>query len=294
MIFRRPRIAKDGFPEVRPLAWAVVVGAVAAAASGQDSQSIRIAEPRPFSAATSAAAPVRNALAIQVLRGHFATGARVESAIVEVRTEFDWSTATRGHVDADGKIQIERRRGRGIVHARAQDGMFAAIAEFAPEDDTVKLSLEPCGELTGRLMSAITGKPLRNAEFWYGVRPDWDVTLYAGLTFAGGAGQTDEEGRFKMTGLVVGQKYGVDVRLPQQPLHTRTPLAVETAGTAEVGDVQADSQTFVPPPTTAAIAVDQKAIAVSGKTSWLRLLLIANLIGVPLVAIACFIWQRRA
>src|SRR4029077_10216561 len=108
--------------------------------------------------------------------------------------------------------------------------------------------------------------------FWNGVRPNWNVTLYAGLTFAGGAGQTDDAGRFKMTNLVVGQKYDIDVRLPQQPLHTKTPLAVAAAGTAEVGDVGADSQTFVPPPTAAAIAVDEKATAVSEKMSWSRLL----------------------
>ncbi|MFO1091938.1 MAG: hypothetical protein U0992_01305 [Planctomycetaceae bacterium] len=228
-----------------------------------------------------------------MLRGPDARDARVESSIVEVRTEFDWSTAQRGQIDADGKIQVERGRGRALVHARTQDGLFAALAELSPDADSVNLSLEPCGELTGRLMSAITAKPLRNAEFWYGVRPDWNVTLYAGLTFAGGAGHTDAEGRFKMTYLVVGRKYGIDVRLPQQPLHTRTPLAVAAAGTAEVGDVQADLQAFIPPSPTAAVAVDQTIAPATEKQSWPRLLMIANLIGMLLVALAFFIWRRR-
>ena len=37
-----------------------------------------------------------------------------------------------------------------------------------------------------------------------------------------------------------------------------------------------------------------KAAAATAKISWSRMLIIANLIGVPLVAIAFFVWQRRA
>ncbi|MFO1091939.1 MAG: hypothetical protein U0992_01310 [Planctomycetaceae bacterium] len=238
--------------------------------------------------------PDRGPLTVQVVPGAEASGAKVGSAVAEVRVQEQWWTPDMGVADGDGKLTFERRLAKGMLLVRTEDQKFATVQELTPDTSSLKIEVQPCGELTGRLVHGVSGKPLKDTDFSYGIQPDLGMTLYAGLGFGGGNGRTDGEGRFKIPNLVVGQKYDFQAYLPDQPLRTQTQLPVPKPESTDVGDVRMIAQNAPVAVTPAAIAVDEEAAAATTKMSWSRMLIIANLIGVPLVAIAFFIWQRRA
>ena len=140
--------------------------------------------------------PDRGPLALQVVPGKTTTGANVGSAVAEVRVQEQWWTPDTGVADGDGKLTFERRLAKGFLLVRTADQKFATVQELTPDTSSLKVEVEPCGELTGRLMNGVSGKPLKDTDFSYGIQPDLGMTLYAGLGFGGGGVRTDAEGRF--------------------------------------------------------------------------------------------------
>ncbi|MBL8849490.1 MAG: hypothetical protein JNG89_07395 [Planctomycetaceae bacterium] len=221
------------------------------------------------------------------------TGADVAGALLELRSENQWWSPSQTEANSAGKAETERNQVRAFVLARTRDGKFAEVTEVGPDASTVTIEVKECGTITGRLINALSGKPLKNSQFNYGVVPDLGMTIYGGISFAGGSSTTDDDGRFTMDNVIVGQKYTIEVQLQDQPLQTRTPLSVTSAGAMDVGDVRAESQAVVASAAAIPAAVPG-TVPEPAKISWSKMLVIGNLIAIPLIAIGFFFWSRRA
>jgi 5-hydroxyisourate hydrolase-like protein (transthyretin family) len=139
------------------------------------------------------------------------TGADVAGTTIEIRSENQWWTPEVAEADSAGKVTMERSLLRAFVHARSKDGKFGQIVAIDPDTETTTIDLQTCGDLTGRLVHATSGKALANADFVYGIRPDLGITIYGGVSFAGASGKTDGDGRFTISNLVINQNYDIDL-----------------------------------------------------------------------------------
>ncbi|WP_337176000.1 sigma-70 family RNA polymerase sigma factor [Paludisphaera sp.] len=114
--------------------------------------------------------------------------------------------------DADGQFATERRLVRTFVRAMSPDGGQGALVEIDPDDAELALVLAPTATAAGRLLDE-KGEPARREKLHWGRRipcnDDPDGPHYS--AFAPEV-VTDDDGRFTLPSLVVGQKYDIGVR----------------------------------------------------------------------------------
>jgi hypothetical protein len=236
------------------------------------------------------ARPDRGPLSVHVVGGTPPTD--VAGAIVEIRSQSNWWNADIDRTDAQGRLTIERNLSRTFIHARSADGLLASLVEIGPDDPSKEVTVKPCGTAKGRLVDP-AGKPIANTDAFFGIRPDTGITLYGGVNFGGGRFKTDGDGKFTLPNLIVDQDYSLDVPQNQKDPNqqSRSPVVVKAAGESDVGDVVMVSMVRPEASTPAAAAV-ALGVAPAEQVSWPRVVILGNLIGIPLIALAFFAWRR--
>jgi RNA polymerase sigma factor (sigma-70 family) len=126
-------------------------------------------------------------------------------------------------------LDLKRTRELLFYHPEKNLGFFKEIPGNEPEPLTI--SLQPCGSATGRVVDK-DGQPL----------PGLALNFYRqGLRGPGGRdAKTDKDGRFRVEGLVPGQKYRLSpANLPGAQMHLEV-LVVESAKTSDLGQITID------------------------------------------------------
>lgn len=113
--------------------------------------------------------------------------------------------------DKSGKFKVERELHRTVIYARSQDKKLAGVVEIGPDDKTVTVSLRPLGTASGQLVDAKTKQPMQEREISYGVKVHLGNNNAPWRTSFGGKTTTDQEGRFEISNLVLGQKYDINL-----------------------------------------------------------------------------------
>jgi len=239
------------------------------------------------------ARPDRGPFSLHVVSG--TPPADVADAVIEIRSQSNWWNADVQQTDRQGKLNTERSLSRTFIYARSADGTLGAVVEVGPDDPSKQITIKPCGTAKGRLVDP-AGKPIRNTEVYYGVRPDTGITLYGGVNFGGGQFQTDGDGKFTIPSLVVDQEYSFDVPQSQNSPNkqSRRPVAVNAAGESDLGDVVMVSIVRPESSTPAAAAIASGLVPPEEQISWPRVLMLGNMIGIPLLVVAFFAWRRMA
>lgn len=135
----------------------------------------------------------------------------VPTAIVE-----GYSNAGGGHLrfrtDSEGNYTDERPKTRMTFHAKSADGRLAGIVEVGPDDKSVTIPISAVGSVEATFIDRRTKLPKSNETIKWGrivyvdhARQEWMVAW-------GGETKTDEYGHFKITDLVIGQEYAINVR----------------------------------------------------------------------------------
>jgi hypothetical protein len=162
----------------------------------------------------------------------------VAKAVVEA---FSVSPDARFHIrtetDSDGKWTANRDKGSGQLWAKSIDGKLATVVRLSASDNEVTLHLKPTAEARGRLVDA-EGKPAPEQELRYGILiHDDEMNPESPFVLAfGGVTQTDSDGIYRLTALVPGQKYDVDLPLGGSRKGKIAVAAPQRAETVELGD----------------------------------------------------------
>jgi hypothetical protein len=113
----------------------------------------------------------------------------------------------RAKTDAQGRFEGERYMHRTVLYAKSPDGKLAGIIQIEHEDKEATIPIGPVASVKARVIDEATKAPLANA------RIQWGHPVYNGDSSSswndvfGGFVRTDDQGRFEVTGLVVGQEY---------------------------------------------------------------------------------------
>jgi protocatechuate 3,4-dioxygenase beta subunit/thiol-disulfide isomerase/thioredoxin len=210
--------------------------------------------------------PEAGPLSIQVVD---AQGRPVAGAIVN--GGYTASQATRWfheqRTDAQGRLRTERSLDPLVLHARTADGKLAGVARIDAEAAEARIVIGPVSTATGRLMDT-EGKALAQRELAYGIRIYYgEPGISAFSRNFGGNITTDAQGRFRLSGLVPGETYDVDLKLDERRSKAVIEVSPTGTGMMELADVRVDLSEPRPyvPPTPRQRAAD--AFAASKKTS---------------------------
>ncbi len=181
-----------------------------------------------------------------------ADGKPVPGAIVQGRYASDHARRWFGETKCDdqGRFQIERSLDPLVIHARSPDGSLAGMIRSAAEEQEVRIPVGPVGAASGILKDK-AGNVLAGKKLTYGVR------IYMGepghSSFSenfGGQVTTDDEGRFTLTGLILGEEYELNIEIDQHSWRRVTQITAKDASPIDLGEVTADPepiQPYVPP-----------------------------------------------
>ncbi len=112
----------------------------------------------------------------------------------------------------EGQFIVERELHRTVLCARSEDGRLAGVVEIGPDEKHVQIDVEPTASLIGRILDR-DGQPAEGQEISYGIKvPAGDDNAPWRVAF-GGTVNTDADGRYELTKLVVGQSYCVNVTM---------------------------------------------------------------------------------
>jgi len=140
--------------------------------------------------------------------------------------------------DEKGAFSVERELHRTVLHARSPDGRLAGVVQIEPDDETVTIPLRPLATASGRLIDATTRQPLPEQEIVYGVKVPVGDDNAPWRTSFGGTTTTDDDGRFELRSLILGQKYQISVTI--RPSDSPQDISWRT-----VGDVSSDEANHV-------------------------------------------------
>jgi hypothetical protein len=152
-----------------------------------------------------------------------------------------------------GGLRRDGDRALVVIHERRQLGAVAAVC--GDSDEPLEVKLEPLGAVTGRLVNQ-EGKPLAGRtvalSLWLDPKrfenlPDRFVSLgrfggpWQGFTMR--TAKTDKDGRFRVGGLLPGQRYDLDagegdLLRRENRTHRSADLRVGPGKTKDVGDVE--------------------------------------------------------
>lgn len=172
-----------------------------------------------------------------VLQGDPATivaRAEVRGMPLEARS---FPFATR--CDKVGAFEIERAPGKMLVCARSNDQLLCGIALIDADDEGCEIAVAQACSVRGRLVTPAGDEPLANRPISYGIRIE-RAGRGASSSF-GGTTTTDEQGEFKVVGLVPGWKYEIATVEAGPPRVSRIIASVQAAegGEIDLGDVAA-------------------------------------------------------
>jgi len=147
--------------------------------------------------------------------------------------------------DKSGRFEVERKSHRTEIHARSKDGKLAGVIEIGPGEKVVTIPIRPLGSITGRLIDAVTRRPLGDQEIVLGVRTRGSSTLYQAIPPAlGGIAITDRNGRFELDGMTVGRDYVMqvtvdrNVELVKRSMYLVGDAYVKDASQLDIGDLE--------------------------------------------------------
>ncbi|WP_165246772.1 sigma-70 family RNA polymerase sigma factor [Paludisphaera soli] len=166
--------------------------------------------------------------------GKPAAGARVEIAEV---SGIPFTVVA----DADGRFQTERRLERTYVCVKTADGGLGALVEVGPDEPEVALVLAPTATATGRILDE-KGEPARREKLEWGFQVH-DRETRDGTSYTAFAPEvvTDDEGRFTLPPLVVGQRYEIRIRR-DDVYHLAGVAKPDKPGLMDLGDLSVGSE----------------------------------------------------
>ena len=181
--------------------------------------------------------------------------------VPNARIDVDYSGGKGGSWAQDsvatdkGTFEFERELQPMYLYATNSDRSLAGIVELGPDNTSVEIPIQPTATAIGRLINQDSGQALMKSELQYSVRVyDGPHARSSFMMKFGGNVFTDENGRFEMPGLVIGQKYFVDLvtRGNQKPgditWRTITEVIPDRAGELDLGDLKySEPKPYVPP-----------------------------------------------
>ncbi len=135
----------------------------------------------------------------------------VADAVVEVAAANRLAIPFAVKADAQGRFQAERNLDPLVICARSPDGTLGAMVELGAEDPTVEIALSPTASATGVLLDE-QGKPAANQKLYWGRRVYLDQEQRMSMVCFAPKVATDENGKFTLPSLVVGQEYEIAVQ----------------------------------------------------------------------------------
>jgi hypothetical protein len=131
---------------------------------------------------------------------HDLVGGVVEDAQV-CATHYEQPCMALAQTDEHGHFELWVAPGRVDVHASAE-GYTRAKRPFSAPSEGVELFLLPEAAIVGRVVDAVTGAPVADAEVWAG--PHRVFQFDRGPALQGPLVRSDDEGRFRIGGLEPG------------------------------------------------------------------------------------------
>ena len=116
--------------------------------------------------------------------------------------------------DEKGLFEAQRGFAPMRVFARSKDWKLAGFIDIQADDPFVLIPVSPTADAIGKLVDP-KGEPITNKIIDYGVHFKYSDETFS--TLFGGSVTTDENGDFKLTGLVVGEEYTVQVAIALGP-----------------------------------------------------------------------------
>src|SRR5262249_30390760 len=147
---------------------------------------------------------------------------------------------------------LDPARPRQLVALHPQRKLAGSLAVRGEESGTPILKLVPAGAVTGRLLDN-DGQPIAGADVGCSYRTEAANELLRHFQKLSPPVRTDAEGRFRLEGVVPGQKFVFNIRKGQTFLAGKPRISerqVESGGTLELGDFRTEPQPrwfFVPP-----------------------------------------------
>lgn len=139
--------------------------------------------------------------------------------------------------DENGKFAGTRQLRRTVLFAESEDGQLAGMLEIGPEVDEVVIPLKPVGSAEGRLIDHVTRIPLANREIVWGRKVPVGDDNAPWRTAWGGKTTTNENGEFKITGLVLGETYVINMTLSESSWRGIHEVRRTTPEPANLGDL---------------------------------------------------------
>ncbi|AMV40115.1 thioredoxin family protein [Planctomyces sp. SH-PL62] len=153
--------------------------------------------------------------------------------------------------DAGGAVRVNRYLDPLVLHAATPDRALAGVVRLDAEMGEAKIVLKPTATASGRLTDP-GASPVARRTFRYGVRVVNSADRNGPFSwYFGGPGTTDAEGRFELRGLVVGERYELNVATEGGRSYTAKAKVTPTTPTSlALGDVVIDMtppRPYVPP-----------------------------------------------
>jgi thiol-disulfide isomerase/thioredoxin len=139
-----------------------------------------------------------------------------------------------------------------VICAETPDRSRAAVSRIDAESAEARIVVQQTASASGRLVD-LAGTPLCGRKLSYGIRIHLGPTNTSPFSWHfGGAAATDDQGRFTIAGLVVGETYKLSIWGPDQSRigTARTRIAPTDPSPLELGDVSIDlspQKPYVPP-----------------------------------------------
>lgn len=144
--------------------------------------------------------------------------------------------------DKQGTAHIDRRPESLVLEAATTDRSRAGMVRADTRASEARIVVKPTAGAEGRLI-APDGKPLGNHELLYGIRVHTDARPNSPFFLHfGGKTRTESDGRFRIPGLVVGERYDLYMNLsqPGQVRFARENLRPKAPNVTDLGDVVID------------------------------------------------------
>ncbi|HEY4309030.1 MAG TPA: hypothetical protein VGN12_06225 [Pirellulales bacterium] len=141
--------------------------------------------------------------------------------------------------DAEGRFELTRSLHPLVLFATSEDKTLAGVADATSDERHATIALNPVATARGRLVDAVTKKPLTRRELVYGTRVYMGGADAPWRTSGGGSTETDGEGRFTLEHIIVGR--AIEVSMVTDPKAGRSRNVAEVRATSaqpiEFGDV---------------------------------------------------------
>ncbi|WP_254509370.1 carboxypeptidase regulatory-like domain-containing protein [Anatilimnocola floriformis] len=171
-------------------------------------------------------------------------GKPVPAALVQGRYASRDVTATldKFNCDSNGEFLQTRRFAPLVIFSHSADGKLAGVVRSEEEEAEVKLTLRPVTTALGVLKDE-EGQTLAGKTVQYGIRVYFGEPRRSGFSDSfGGESKTDENGRFKLEGLVPGEEYRVSLQLNPSTWLELTALTAKDSAPVEMGVFSVDPE----------------------------------------------------